>query len=81
MSGNTIKRPSVTPERVTGHFKSTLALDFFDLMAGEWLGGGVGRGGLCSGHRPVFGRQDRNRKPIIPEYCGVGGMEQHPARR
>ena len=43
-SGQTIKRPSVQDATVAAHFSSTIALDFFRTMTGEFLGGGIGRG-------------------------------------
>ncbi len=40
-----LRGPNVTEERVGEHFKlSIIASDFFQLMVGEFLGGGVSRG-------------------------------------
>ena len=52
MSGDTIRRPYVTAERVTTNFTNIIAQDFFGVMTGEWLGGGVGRGVYVLGTDP-----------------------------
>ena len=44
MSGRTVSRMPVTDDGVAGHFSGPVARDFFSIMAGKWLGGGVGRG-------------------------------------
>ncbi len=49
---DTIKRPFVTSDRVTSHFSGTIAEDFFGVMTGEWLGGGIGRGVYVLGTDP-----------------------------
>lgn len=49
---NTVRGPYVTADRVTSHFIGTIAQDFFALMTGEWLGGGIGRGVYVLGTDP-----------------------------
>ncbi len=48
----TVRASGVTHDCVTSHFTGTIAQDFFGLMAGEWLGGGVGRGVYVLGTDP-----------------------------
>ena len=52
MSGRTIRRASVTSDEVISQFTGTIARDFFELMSGKWLGGGVGRGVFVLGTDP-----------------------------
>ena len=52
MSGHTFKGPSVTSDGVSNHFNGAIARDFFNVMAGKWLGGGIGRGVYVLGTDP-----------------------------
>lgn len=52
MSGNTVRRPPATAEGVSGHFSGLISLDFFRVMTGKWLGGGIGRGVYVLGTDP-----------------------------
>ena len=52
MSGNTVKRPQATAESVAGHFTGIISLDFFRVMTGKWLGGGIARGVYVLGTDP-----------------------------
>ncbi len=54
MSTETFRRPSVTAAGVSNHFSGTIAQDFFGLMTGEWLGGGIGRGVYVLGTDPTM---------------------------
>ena len=49
---DTIRRPPATAEGVAGHFQGVVATDFFHVMTGKWLGGGVGRGVFALGTDP-----------------------------
>lgn len=51
MSG-TVRAPYVTSDSVSNHFTGAIAKDFFNLMAGKWLGGGIGRGVYVLGTDP-----------------------------
>ena len=52
MSGITVNRPEVTHATVSNHFTGAIARDFFNVMAGKWLGGGIGRGVYVLGTDP-----------------------------
>lgn len=46
--------PGVTAERVEEQFKTTISSDFFHLFAGDFLGGGVGRGVFACSLAPTL---------------------------
>ncbi len=43
-TSSTIRRPSITDQGVAGFFEGIVAKDFLQIVCGEFLGGGVGRG-------------------------------------